>query len=294
MHTLSLHYKISFLHTKCLVKCSSEHLHINCFIECLYDCFNSIMAPKTSKGKHQGTPSSSFNRERFPDAQSAELQESTFKTRSVILERIVEQRGLLFTSFFNWISQCHLTILMDMKNDVFKDWVREFHCNMHEVYQNNFKTYVQRKTITVTPDSITELLEVQRPPNPYYLFPDLENVEMHKNDAATTLCGRVTEWNFEHLYTYDLTADYHLLNIFVCHNIKPHGHTLDLYYSQAYLLYAIKMSLHVDIPRTIFDSMLKVYEGLKRLALPFGVMICKLLIKYGFRTYDHEEPILHT
>ena len=43
----------------------------------------------------------------------------------------------------------------------------------------------------------------------------------------------------------------------------------------------------------IFYVILKVYEGLKRLALPFGVMICKLLIKYGFYTYDHEEPILH-
>lgn len=138
------------------------------------------MAPKTSKGKHQATSSSSFNRERFPNAQSAELQEFTFKTRSVILERIAEQWGLLLTSFFNWISQRHLTTLMDMNNDVFKDWVHEFYYNVHEVYQNKFKTYVRRKTITVTPDSITELFEFQRPPDPYYLFPDPENVEMNK------------------------------------------------------------------------------------------------------------------
>lgn len=40
--------------------------------------------------------------------------------------------------------------------------------------------------------------------------------------------------------------------------------------------------------------MLRVYEGTKRLALPFGVMICKLLIEQVCQAYDYEEPILLT
>lgn len=63
------------------------------------------MAPKTSKGKRQATSSFLFNRQHFPDAQSAELYESTFKTRFVILERIVERRGLLLIYWFLQLDQ---------------------------------------------------------------------------------------------------------------------------------------------------------------------------------------------
>lgn len=89
-----------------------------------------------------------------------------------------------------------------MKYDVFKDCVREFYYNMYNVFQDSFKTYFRAKTITVSPYSIGELLEVQRPPNSNYPFPDPANVEMHKNDVVTALCGRPTEWNLELLYVF--------------------------------------------------------------------------------------------
>lgn len=114
-----------------------------------------------------------------------------------------------------------------------------------------FKTtsrHVRGKTITVTPDSITKLIDVRHTPNPYYAFPNPNNIVMHKDDVTTTLCGRETEWNSEVLYTHELIVDYRILNIFVCHTIEPRGETSDIYYSQAYLLYATGMGLNVDIP----------------------------------------------
>lgn len=41
----------------------------------------------------------------------------------------------------------------------------------------------------------------------------------------------------------------------------------------------------------MFDAMTKIYEGPNRLSLPFGVLICRLLIEKGCQAYPYEESI---
>lgn len=132
------------------------------------------------------------------------------------------------------------------------------------------------------------LLNLRRPARPSYPFPDQDNLEIQANELATVLCGEPTVWDSPVLKIFGLTSDYRLLNTFVCHNIEPRGHTSDLLYPQAFLLYSLGTGTSVDVPQTILDSMLRIYDKTRKLTLPFGAMICKLLIEAGCQVYRHE------
>lgn len=47
----------------------------------------------------------------------------------------------------------------------------------------------------------------------------------------------------------------------------------------------------MDIPRTILDYMLQIYDEPRKLTLSFGAMICKLLIEAGCQAYTYEMPV---
>lgn len=120
--------------------------------------------------------------------------------------------------------------LMNLNDEAFEDWFREFYCNMFDVADDGFKSYVHGKTIFVDADRIGALIQLGRPNHPYYPFPDPENIEYHKNEVAKVLCGAPTEWNSPVLKISSLTSDNQLFNTFVCHNIETRGHTSDLLY----------------------------------------------------------------
>ena len=129
------------------------------------------------------------------------------------------------------------------------------------------------------------------PANPSYPFPIPDNVEVQANEVATVLCGEPTVWSSSILKISGLTTDYQLLNTFVCHNIEPRGHSSDLLFPQAALLYYLGTGTSVDVALTIFNSMLRIYDETRKLTLPFGAMICKLLIEAGCQVHPHELPI---
>lgn len=247
--------------------------------------------PETSKGKRPAGSSSRFNNERFKDADGVERFETRFSNRTVIFERIVVHSELIHTRFLHWLHRNGLTILMNLNNECFENWVREFYCNMYDVNNSGFKTYVRGKTLTVDANSIATLLSLQRPVHISYPTNDLDNMMMQANEVATELCGKPTVLDSPVLKIFGLTTDYRLLNTFVCYNIEPRSHRSDLIYSQAFLLYSLGTSTSVDIPQAILESMLRVYNEPRKITLPFGAMICKLMIEKGCQAYSHELPV---
>lgn len=121
--------------------------------------------------------------------------------------------------------------------------------------------------MTITPYLNAKLVKVRRPPNPCYPFLDPENVIKFSDAVSTELTGEPSEWARDLLHQHELTDDYRHFYIFVNHDIEPCGHILDPKYPQAYLLYAIGTGLLVDIPKTMFDAMTKIYDGAKRFAI---------------------------
>ena len=83
-------------------------------------------------------------------------------------------------------------ILMNLINECFEDWVREFYCNMFEVTAIGFKTFVRGKTLSVDANKIATLFNLRRLVNPFYPFPNPDNVEVQANEVATVLCGEPT------------------------------------------------------------------------------------------------------
>lgn len=95
------------------------------------------MTPKSSRGKCPAPASSSYNQDRFPKEECAQRL-NMFKSRTVVLERKVETRGLGASEFIGWLNYRHLHILSNMENEVFVAWVKEFYCNMHHVIPDGF------------------------------------------------------------------------------------------------------------------------------------------------------------
>ncbi|RWR77718.1 hypothetical protein CKAN_00621900 [Cinnamomum micranthum f. kanehirae] len=249
------------------------------------------MPPKTFKGKRPAGSSSRFNTERFKDAESASRFESRFKNRTVIFERLVVQSELTSTSFLHWLHINGCMILMNLINECFEDWVREFYCNIFDVSDSDFKTYVRGKTLHVNANKIATLLNLRRPTARSYPFADAENIEIQGNEVATVLCGEPIIWDTPTFSISGLTTDYRLLNTFVCNNIEPRSHQSDLLYPQAFLLYSLGTGNSVDIPLTILESMLRIHHELRKLTLPFGAIICKMMIEAGCKAYTHELPV---
>eukprot|EP00268_Persea_americana_P005820 TRINITY_DN12004_c0_g2_i1.p1 TRINITY_DN12004_c0_g2~~TRINITY_DN12004_c0_g2_i1.p1 ORF type:complete len:107 (+),score=9.95 TRINITY_DN12004_c0_g2_i1:1108-1428(+) len=104
-------------------------------------------------------------------------------------------------------------------------------------------------------------MQIPRPMNADYPFPNPENTPFHPFDIASALCGGDSEWAGDLLYQKELTDQYHLLNFFVCYNVEPHGHTSDLNCQRAYLLYAWGTGLSVDNPKCIYDAMVRIFRG---------------------------------
>lgn len=249
--------------------------------------------PAGSSSKRPAGSSSDLNSERFKNAEDAELFELRFNNRTVIFERLVVQDGISNTRFIQCLRANRLVTLSSLRNECFEDWVREFYCNMYDVDVDkiSFKTYVRGKTLSVDADKIATLLNLNRPAHRIYPFHSQGDVVFQGDGVATILCGGPSIWNSQTLKITGLTTDFRTLNTFVCYNIEPRGHKSDLLYPQAFLLYALATTTSVDIPLTILESMLRIFLDQRKLTLPFGAMICKMMIDAGCQAYSHELPV---
>lgn len=110
--------------------------------------------------------------------------------------------------------------------DVFKDWVMEFYCNMHDIGPDSFQSYVRGVYITISPDELGAFLQILCLPILTILFQIQKILFIFRNDVANAICGNLSEWGGDLLYQKELMGDYRQLNIFVNHNIEPRAKPL--------------------------------------------------------------------
>ena len=84
-----------------------------------------------------------------------------------------------------------------------------------------------------------------------------------------------------------LTTEYRFLNLFVCHNLDPRGHTFDVSEKNAYLLHAIGTGKQINVPLVVLQVMMRLLTAATNATLPFGVLITQYLIWKGLRRTKH-------
>ncbi|KAJ8620245.1 hypothetical protein MRB53_028774 [Persea americana] len=137
---------------------------------------------------------------------------------------------------------------------------------MHDVSDNSFKTYVRGQEPDITPDLLSQVLEIDRVEGAH--FPIVENRQINYNLAAKELTGKPVAWVGGDIAHHKLTESYRLLNIF--HPTQR----------------------RVDLPLAVFRGMAKLHNASHNAALPFPRVISKLLVDMDKLAEPSEDIII--
>ncbi|KAJ8618054.1 hypothetical protein MRB53_014240 [Persea americana] len=111
------------------------------------------------------------------------------------------------------------------------------------------------------------------------------------NHVAKELTGKPVAWIGGDIAHHKLTESYCLLNISICHNVSPKV-SKRVTKEDGYLLYCIGTQRKVDLPLAVFRGMAKVHTASYNAALPFPMVISKLLVDMGKLVEPNEDIII--
>ncbi|KAJ8615348.1 hypothetical protein MRB53_034720 [Persea americana] len=160
---------------------------------------------------------------------------------------------------------------------------------MHDVSDNSFKTYVREQELDITPDLLSQVLEIDRIEGAH--FPIVKNRQINYDLVAKELTGKPVAWVGGDITHHKLTESYRLLNIFICHNVSPKV-SKRVTKEDGYLLYCIETLRRVDLPLAVFRGMAKVHSASYNAVLPFPGVISKLLVDMGKLVEPNEDIII--
>ncbi|CAK9177854.1 unnamed protein product [Ilex paraguariensis] len=152
-----------------------------------------------------------------------------------------------------------------MEDKIYVDLIKVFYANIHEYKENEltFKSLVRKKSITISPDFISNILKIDRPDihENFIVFP-YSSKEQYLEMATVILgicIGSVPRENEKSKIAHiDLTPTFRMLNCIVACDIHPRGHTAEIVYDITQLLYVIgERGVYIDLPLYIFNHVLK-------------------------------------
>ncbi|XXG80317.1 hypothetical protein AAC387_Pa09g1223 [Persea americana] len=239
------------------------------------------MAPKKGSCTATSSSSSRYDVHRFLYANRAIQFEELFAKCNLGSEREIDDK-LLDNPVIYLLSRGPWAYLMKFDaTEILVDWVREFYNNMDVVSASEVKTYVHGKWLTITSTELTEFLDIPMLAKFDYPISSATLGRIDYDEVATTLCGRETRWIERVLLYGRLTGEYRFLNLFVCHNLEPRGHTSNVSKKNTYLLYAIGTDKRINVPLVILHVMMRLLTAAKNATLPFGVLITQFFMWKG-------------
>ncbi|XXG69411.1 hypothetical protein AAC387_Pa06g2289 [Persea americana] len=162
---------------------------------------------------------------------------------------------------------------------------------MYDADEMGFSTYVRAKHIGMNPQILGTFLCIPQPANPVYPFPNPENNPNELDIVVSIIYGVECQWASVLICQYELELNYCLLNTFVSCNVELQAHKFDVTYKQTFLPYTIGTGAFVDILGCIYNAMLCIHGGAKRLSLSFGVLIEQVLNWKSCVAYTNEETM---
>ncbi|GFY89381.1 hypothetical protein Acr_06g0013210 [Actinidia rufa] len=235
---------------------------------------------KKQKNRNNGRNNQSFDDSRFLSEDSERRYYDIFTRRSIRVERNVVLEDFRETRIADWFETLGWTSILSARGEAIVEWVREFYSNMRDVDNNAmcFKTWVRGQEHVITVETIVALLQIKRPNKVDYPF-DLRTLPapVDYDVIASEICGFPRQWVDGLIYQNELTLEYRLLNIIVCANIEPRGHSSDISRERGFVLFAIGRGMSIDLPAMVFRTMAKIPKSTTTIGLPFGLFITQYL-----------------
>ncbi|XXG82909.1 hypothetical protein AAC387_Pa10g0783 [Persea americana] len=160
---------------------------------------------------------------------------------------------------------------------------------MHEVSNNSFKTFVREQELDITPNLLSQVLEIDRIEGAH--FPIVNNHQINYNLVAKELTGKPIAWISGYIAHHKLTESYRLMNIFICHNVSPKV-SKRVTKEDGYLFYCIGTQRKVDLRLAVFRRMAMVHTASHNAALPFPRVISKLFVDMAKLAEPNEDIII--
>ena len=167
---------------------------------------SAVIAPETSqphkRAVHRGSSSSlaQFDAQKFQSLAKQTSFENVFSNKQVLVERKLDLH-IMNIDFCQWLLQRGWNSLYEFECPAYGSLVREFYNNIHAIGQESFKTFVQGTTIEISPDYLSNFLNIDRDLDAIYHVPEADPDDMNDEDnwdwteiASTLTSGRRQEW----------------------------------------------------------------------------------------------------
>ena len=243
-------------------------------------------SPKTKRTR---SPSGVFGPNKFRSYAAFQTHENYFWDATPLLERPVDQFSLHDNEIPQWFAHKDWNYLLFNLDEAYENLVKEFYANVI-VEGEELKCWVRRKSFSVSPAYLAEILHINRPMlknSPIYddLCPDEEllrdgfgqDLEFSSNGNSVSVSS--------------LPPKLRVLTIVMFHNLYPLSSTGYMNFGRALLLHDLIFDVEIDICAHIFHVLCKtVLRTESRICVPFNCLISRILKLKGIHPTADESP----
>ena len=241
------------------------------------------------KTKRTRSPSGVFDPNKFRSYAAFQTHENYFRNATPLLERPVDQSSLHDTNIPQWFAYKDWNYLLSNLDEAYENLIKEFYANAI-VEGEELKCWVRRKSFSVSPEYLVEILHINRPMlknSPIYddLCPD---EELLRNGLRQDL---EFSSNGNSVSVSSLPRKLRVLTIVMFHNLYLLSNTGYMNLRRALFLHDLISNVEIDICAYIFHVLRKmVLQTESRICVPFCYLISRILKIKGIQPTTDESP----
>ena len=241
------------------------------------------------RSKRTRSSSGVFDPNKFRSNAAFQTHENYFRDATPLLERVVDQSSLFDIDIPKWFAHKDWNYLLPDIDDAYENLIKEFYANAI-VEGRELKCWVRRKSFSVSPAYLAEILHINRPM--------LKNSPVHDDlcpdeELLRDGLGQDLEFssNGNSVSVSSLPPKLRVLTIVMFHNLYPLSSTGYMNLGRALFLHDLISDVEIDICVHIFHILCKtVLRTESRICVPFCSLIYRILKLKGIRPTDDDFP----
>ena len=230
-----------------------------------------------------------FDPNKFRSYAAFQSHENYFRNATPLLERPVDQSSLHDTDIPKWFAHKDWNYLLSNLDEAYENLVKEFYANAI-VEGEELKCWVRRKSFSVSPAYLAEILHIYRPMLRHSLVYDDHCLD---EELLKEGLGQDLEFssNGNLVSISSLPPKLRVLTIVMFHNFYPLSNTGYMNLGHALFLHDLISYVEIDIYAHIFHVLRKtVLQTESRICVPFCCLISRILKLKGIYPTADESP----